>query len=222
MEREPLLAALTEDAKEGNGEIINQDNDSVVYLDYEDDVEFSFRYAESCTDNYVKALIHIGKSAKDEGLAEDFILKVLHKAFGSSLPDAVCTLSGIIIPSDEDEFFQMMEECNRSGDAMVEFYDYGEYENLVGMCFYSHQIVFVNEPMIRQISEECGDKIISAEEEYQTGILMTLIHEMRHQMLDCNHFLPENDYPISEQAEDKVEQFGRDTYESLGDLRYWR
>lgn len=222
MEKELLLTALAEDAEEGNGEIVCQDKDSVTYFDYDDDIEFTFRYAESCTDEYVKSLIYLGQSVKDKGLTEDFTLDVLKKAFGSSLPDAVCTLSGIIIPSDEDEFFQMMDECNRAGDELMEFYDYDSYDDKIGMMFYQHQIVFVNEPIINRCSDDLGDEIFSADDEYQTGILMTLIHEVRHQMLDCNHFLPEDEYPVSEQAEERVEEFGRDVYETLGSLQYWR
>lgn len=45
---------------------------------------------------------------------------------------------------------------------------------------------------------------------------------MRHLMLDTNIFISEDKIPLSEQAEDAVENFARNAYEHLGSLTYWK
>ena len=57
--------------------------------------------------------------------------------------------------------------------------------------------------------------------EYCAGILVTLLHEVRHLMLDSNSFLPEDIYPEEIKEEDEVEMFARNAYDNLGDLKEW-
>lgn len=222
MKKEEVIKELTEDEKNGNGEIIDKTDDYIQYLDYQTDAETQYRYEESCNDEYVRGLIHIGKKARDRGLEEDYIIDVLKKGFGDWYYDAICTLSGIIIPSDETEFKEMIDESIRTNDNADEYYDYGEESDVVGKMYFLHQMVFINEEKIESMSKELADEIFTEDEEYQTGIVMTILHEMRHLMLETHMFISEDQIPLSENAEDAVEEFAVKAYESLGSLKYWK
>lgn len=68
------------------------------------------------------------------------------------------------------------------------------------------QICIINEgEILKTVSEinegEYGDDI------YLDGIGITVIHECRHQMLDCNFLLSEEDYPVELASEEEVERF---------------
>ena len=222
MKKDDVLKALKEDEEDGNGEIIDKGKHHSVYYDYNEGIETHFRYEEGCTDRYVADLIHIGSGAAAKGLKKQFLIDVLKKAYGEDYYDAICTCAGIIIPSNGKEFIQMLSATFRNSDDVNEWYQYCEQENVVGRMFRTHQIVFINEAEIAKLAKTLGDEIISEEEEYETGIITTLIHEIRHLMLDTNPFLPEDEFPVSEASEDAVEAFCRQRYTQLGDLRRFK
>lgn len=222
MKKEDVIRELTEDEANGNGEILDRYEDYYTYFDNCSDVETTYRFEESCDDDYVKSLIKIGEGATKSGLTADYIIDVLKHTFGNDYYDAICTLAGTIIPSNETEFKTMLNEVNRTSDDLDEWYNYDEQENCVGRMFHAHQIVFIHEALIREQAKELCDEIFSEDEEYQTGIVITLLHEMRHLMLDTNAFISEDKIPLSEQVEDAVENFARNAYEHLGSLTYWK
>lgn len=222
MRKEDVISVLTEDESNGNGEILEVTDDYVSYCDYTDDTTKEFRFDKSCTDEYMSTIIKIGESAKSNGLTEKFIVSVLKKAFGEDYFDAVCTLSGIIVPSNKNEFIKMLKDTIRTGDDIDEWYSWEDNEHYVGKMLTQHQIVLINEPVIHKMAHEMAEDEQEENKEYEIGILTTLLHEMRHLMLDTNPFLPEEEFPEELKEEENVEEFARETYESLGELRFWR
>lgn len=226
MTEKEVVDTFKKDEADGNGAIISIGDEEAVYLDFDTDVEIPFRYAEYCTDDWLKSLIHIGESAKTKGLTEDFIVEVIKKAFKNDFADAVCNLSGIIIPTDEIEFKQMLDICMKdSDDCPDEWYTWDETQstNCVGRLFSAHHIIFINEPKNNNLAHDLSMDLGSDEfhSEYCAGILVTLLHEVRHLMLDSNPFLPEDIYPEELKDEDEVEAFARNAYDSLGSLKEW-
>jgi len=222
MKKVDVLAVLNKDMLDGNGEIIEETENYIRYFEYSTDMETKYRFEERISDEIVKQLIHVGDSASKYGLTKDHIIAVLKKVFGDDYPDAVCTLSGIIIPSNENEFYEMLDKSNGVSDDMREWYDWENEEEFVGHMFSAHQIALVNECKIASTTKEmCGVGHLY-NDEYQIGIMTTLIHEMRHLMLETNVFLPEDEFPESEKEEDSVEEFCRLKYETLGNLRFWK
>lgn len=51
--------------------------------------------------------------------------------------------------------------------------------------------------------------------EKEIGFLTTLLHEVRHLGLDCNVFLPEDEYPIRLQSEEAIEDWAREMFEKI-------
>lgn len=221
MNKETTIKELTQDEQEGNGEILEQTDEYVMYFNENAGIETQYRFNEACTDDYVKSRIFVGETAQRKGFTPEYILSVLKKAFGEYYFEAVCVMSGIIVPSNEDEFDRFMNEASRTSDNLSEWYDYESESEYCGKMFYMHQIAYINEALHEQLAEELGDEIISAEREYETGIIISLIHEVRHLMLDCNQFISEDDIPLSENAEDAVEEFARTAYEKLGSLKHF-
>lgn len=222
MTKNEVCNVIKEDEENGYGEILDVTDDYAIYYDYQSDIETTFRFEESCTDEYVKSIIHIGKDAKTRGLKEEFIVNVLKKAFGDDYFDAICTLSGIIIPSTEKEFKQMLNDSIRTSDDVEEWYEWEDNNECVGRMLTCHQIVFINENLIAQKSKELAFSKYEEKKEYEIGILVTLLHEMRHLMLDTNPFLPEDEFTEEMKSEDSVEAFARERYEALDDLKFWR
>lgn len=219
MTKNDVMTETQIDENNGNGEILEVTDDYVSYFDYEHDITITFRFAESITDEYMRSIIKIGANAKNKGLTQDFIIDVLKKVFKDDYNDAVCALSGIMVPSNEKEYYEMFDGLIRTGDNAREFYDYDDENHCVGRMFFAHQIVFINEAVIAGCAKNLGDEIISEKEEYETGVIMTLIHEIRHLMMDTHIFLPEDEFPPSESSEDAVEEFCRNEYEKLGELK---
>lgn len=222
MRREDVLYVLQMDANDKNGEILDITEESATYFDYNSDTEIEFRFEEACTDEHMRSLIHIGSGAANNKLTANYVIAVLKKAFGDDYFDAICTLSGIIIVSNEDEFKQMLKESIHTSDEADEWYDWEENQEYVGRMFTAHQIVFINENAVAKGAKELSFDKYEERKEYEIGMLVTLIHEMRHLMLDTNPFLPEDEFPEELREEDAVENFARQAYENLGKLRRWR
>ena len=116
MKKQDVLSTLQNDEKDDNGEILDETENYAVYYDYNSCTTTWFRFEEACGDDYMKDLIHIGEHAVSKGLRKDHIISVLKKAFGEDYYDTVCTLAGIIIPSNEDEFKSMLKATIRTSD----------------------------------------------------------------------------------------------------------
>lgn len=222
MKREDVISVLTEDEDNGQGEIIELTDEYASYYDYSDDSTKEFHFEEACTDEYVKSLIRLGEAVKGHGLTEQFIIDVLKKAFGDDYYDAICTMAGLIIPSNEEEFRCMLKNTIRTGDDVDEWYEWCENEHCVGRMLRQHQIVLINEEAIQRTAKELAYDKWSEKREYDIGMLVTIIHETRHLMLDTNPFLPEEEFTEEMKTEESVEAFARERYEALGDLKFWR
>ena len=221
MTKNDVIETLTKDSSEKNGEIIETTETYVEYMDYQSEIETKFRFEETFSDEEMRKLIFIGKGASENCLTKEFIIDVLKKAFGDDYFDATCTLSGIMIPSNEEEFDSMLEAINTTSDDMREWHQWADEEGLIGHTFVAHQIAMINESAVAAVAKEVSDDSFPYEKEYQIGMLTTLIHEMRHLMLETNPFLPEDEFPESEKEERAVEEFGLLKYESLGKLKSW-
>lgn len=52
-------------------------------------------------------------------------------------------------------------------------------------------------------------------DEFMDGVGVTLIHETRHQMIDCNFLLPEDEYTSHVATEEQVEEFARQKWDCM-------
>lgn len=112
-----------------------------------------------------------------------------------------------------DSIFFLFDES-----GLEELYDYTgddyaleclDMDRVIGLMWYEKNIILINVGLIQKTSEEIADEFCPSESQFSDGIVTTLVHELRHLMLDTNVLLSEEDYPYSENAEDAVEEFTR-------------
>lgn len=221
MKKDITIKELQDDEENGNGEVLDITDEYVCYFDYDSDTEIFYRFDEACTDEYIKSRIFVSEDVQKKGFTPDYIIKVLKKAFGDWYFDTVCVMSGIVIASNEADFDKFIQNAMQTSDIAREWYEYADEEKYCGKLFAPHQIAYINERKHVELAKELADEMHSAEYEYEIGIIITLIHEMRHMLLECHHFISEDDIPLTEATEEAVEDFARDAYENLGELKHF-
>lgn len=73
----------------------------------------------------------------------------------------------------------------------------------------NRNIIVINVGLIQKSSEDLADEFRSAASHASDGIVMTIVHELRHLMLETNVLLPEEKYPDYEVTEAAVEEYTR-------------
>jgi hypothetical protein len=239
MTKNEIMQGLHEDQKEKNGEILSVNEKEAYYFSY-DDYSFPeycrFTFSEAINDKFIKSLIIIGNEAKKSGITEEFCLMVLKSAYKDDLADAVCTLKYIPIFYGKRDFTSVMKTVAKREwesaysnyskcevyptatsvyEEMIEEFDYPEDGEWIGKKWHQLCASFVNAGSIYKEAKSFADKFASIEEEYKIGIASTLIHEVRHEMLDCNFLLPEDKYPTNLASEEEVEDFCREKTDCL-------
>ena len=79
----------------------------------------------------------------------------------------------------------------------------------IGLMWYEKNIIVINVGLIQKSSEDLADEFRSAASHASDGIVMTIVHELRHLMLETNVLLPEEKYPDYEVTEAAVEEYTR-------------
>ena len=217
MNKKDILSCLREDEKEQNGEILEVKKDGVLYYDYGYGNEVFFISTKYCTRNFVASKIFVGEKSNSMGVDIELLTNVLCHAFKDFFPDAFSTFRGCVVFGNKKEFEKGIKTIlpNEDFSELMEEFEYEDMDNCVGKLWYRKQIIFVNEKLIRKLAKENKDDYLyDFVEEYSRGILMTIIHEMRHCMF-TNCFLPEDSYPEYLESEEEVENFCINAYESL-------
>lgn len=224
MTKEELRKTLFEDQEEGLGEIIEETDEGFLYYDYNSGVETFYRDEKYCTIDWLKSRIYIGSSILSKGLTQEFVANMIKKAYGDEFVNAITTLNGIVIFSNEEELIDAIKFV--AEDEFDEVMDYDEmpienFENVLGKLWYrmrtpmicENTCVDISKQLAREIS--CDEDIYTLNEEYSNCLITTIIHELRHCMLETNLFLDEKQYPVYLNAEDEVESFCVSKYDLL-------
>lgn len=221
MEKDKIIASLKEDEEEKKGKVLEIKEDGISYYDYDND-EIFFRFPEFCTKENLEKIIYLGKKSKKRGLTASHLSEAISTGFESMnvpLSDAMCVLRGIIVFSNYTDLKKGLKKIcpDEDIDLILDIVDYDDMiENgTIAKHLYSWQVALINEKAIADFCASDCDEILGYDEEYCSGIIITAIHECRHDMMDCNIFLPEEEYPLELASEEKVEKFARDAYDSL-------
>lgn len=155
-------------------------------------------------------------TAKDKSFYANDIASLLMKTD----PNMLITLNRIIITSDSEADMEAIAE--RMADIMDEP-DLGEMPDLEGFlgffwCYTNSLVVNVAQ-IQRSVKEEAAAAhesgfYLDEGTEALVCFRTTLLHELRHLGL-ANPFLPESDYPDSENEETAVEQWAMEEYERI-------
>lgn len=218
MTRDEIIKALKKDEVDENGEIVEITEKGVLYYDYEN-CETFYRFPESCTRKEITPLFFICGEANKRGLTPDFLFDMLQEVFKEDFADAMCTLNGIIVADMKNFLHLLCQVDTHEGSDMNEFYGWESLDNCVGRTLNAHKIAVVNHQEIAEQAKLLADEIFTEDEEYATGIIQTVIHEVRHLMIDTNPFLS---IDTKEESEESVEEFCRIKYDDLPEeLKYF-
>lgn len=213
MNTSEILSRCIAQEESDDGIILFHTQEGILMYDNNKDGNVFYRYGSFCRDKDIKPLIIIGNAAKERGVTADKILAVLRNAFGDRFEDAVCTMNGLFIVSNEEEFFDAFNNIETyQNDQIREMYSWDDLEEKVGVMLFHHNVCVVNEHLISETANEIADEFASADTCYWRGIAQTVIHEVRHLMLDTNKCLTEMD---DDSTEDSVEEFCRYAYDML-------
>jgi hypothetical protein len=232
MTKEYIVNELKQDQKDGNGEILSSEKEGVLYFDYNNDTETFYRFGKYCTEDVLASKIVIGSKAKEIGLNEQKIAKMIFAAYGKEAKDAICTLNQIGIFFGEEDFDEVLNKLNENlmtGEDLSEWMEYHAFENLLGQMYFALQMPMICIDSICKGSMEiakddeefwCEDYETRFKEIFDDAIGTTIIHELRHCMMDTNLFLPEDKYPYEEAKEENVEEFGKNNYRENVPMEY--
>lgn len=234
MTREYILSELEQDVKEYGGEILTVDEKSAYYYtgdspDYPDYVKFDFE--EYMDDDSIKSKIIIGSKARESGIDENLILDYIKKGFPDDYKDALCTVKYIPIVFGEEDYNEVIEKIAKRefNDPQSQFSNFLMYPTVQSICDYINEEFEIDEGMVGREYWDLCSAFINAEEiyenakgfgydlneEYGMGVYGTIVHEIRHVMLDTNFILPEEKYPLKLNAEYEVEEYTRDMMDKV-------
>lgn len=212
MTQNDILEKLKHLEQNNYGEILDINEKLITYLDYSFDSTIEFRADEQLNDEYIKSIIHISQDICNSDTLKNYIINIIKTTFQTEYNNVIRTLSGIIIPSNKDEYNNMLNKCCRTSDDISEWYNYTDESDYSGHAYITHQIVFINHENILKTAQQLSDEQHSVKHEYNIGFLTTLIHELRHIQMECNPLLHTN---TNLQSEEAVEEFALNAYESL-------
>ena len=216
MDIESIKAELKDNEESDLGEIVNETDTTVEWYDYEfsyDDHTVIFRDGNICTKDLLLSLSHFTDKAKTicgEYVTPEIMCSILADAYGDILPDMMATLRGVVIIKDAED----LEEAFRLAGISSSGSEIDEH--LVGITIFDSQLCLVIAEPIMKKSKEIVDSMGGyIKDEFMDGVGVTLIHETRHQMIDCNFLLPEDEYPSHVATEEQVEEFARQKWDCM-------
>lgn len=214
MNKEEILKELRADEAAGYGEIIVETEKGVQYFNYESSWghhNLFFRDEHFCTKEELLNLIFVSENSRKYGVNESYVANILIDAFKDCLADMMTTLRCVAVVHGQEDLEAVFEFCHIEMDNDIDL-----SEN-VGYMVYDAQICIVNEKEILNVLSDLNplDNGEYGIRDYEDGIGVTLIHECRHQMLDCNIFISKEKYPGHLSSEDAVEDFARNRWDEI-------
>ena len=207
MRKEDIIHSLHKLADEGDVQILGSSRNAMYLYDNEDGKEITYTFQRSKTG--LAKHIHISKRIPRKYRPN----KQKLVAYLLALPnDVLLTLNEVWFLWDEDDY-EMMTDYHDVDSAWSEWL-YGEDE--LGKMWFDQNTVIINMQNIvnSALEEEYEDYKMGIhshfESDLQVQTAITVVHEIRHCMMDTNIILPEDEYPFDLASEENVEAFARE------------
>lgn len=210
MDYNVLRQAIHEEVTNGTLEILSESETDILVFDYGSSKEVNFHMV-SPTKEWLASRIIWGPSLtrSDTPAWSEFLADYLTRID----PAMFICLNHIIVIDDYEDRKAVADLLNVNEDNLPE-----EDENFIGQLWFQENCVFVYVSALRAMANKIvkDDPILSSyDSEMEIGFLTTLLHEIRHLGLDCNFFLPEDEYPLSLQSESSIEDWAREMFEII-------
>lgn len=217
MKSNDILKELINKEENDEGIILFHTPEGILFFDNATESKTFYRYGAFCRDEDIKPLIHIDAEAKKRGITETKLIQVLKAAYKDKYEDAIATMNGLIVVSDEESFHTLLNKVNTyTNDVLKEWYDWGNMSDYLGKVLTHHRIVVLNSGTTWDTCQEIyrGDPTIGINKLYWRGIAQTIIHECAHLMMDTNECISEEMF-ITDNDEEAIEEFCRVAYDML-------
>lgn len=205
-----IVTALQSLSDDGEIEILEENEDTLWVYDLTDGKDIVYNKNMNCQKLLDKIFISTRIPAEyrphKQKLAEYLLKHLPHDIFW--------TLNKIhILWGDEEDYYDMVrlhnvEDENGYVEMLMD-------DDVLGKLWFEYNSVIVNVSAIVQSALEIEAEDVAmgltgnAYNDTLEQIVLTLIHELRHLMMDTNIVLSEDEYPIQDGSEEAVEEFAR-------------
>lgn len=208
---EDILAdeKTTADSHDNFIAIEQQDNVSISVYDsmdgYLDGRRYTIRNPEHITKEWLSSIILVSDKAKKLSPAIDKEKVVCYlDALDKNLLMTVRRICFITDEEDEDDSINQDELFSEGIEA-----GHGINDDQVGITWWDMDVILINLKAIKDVSKELAYDEYEFLREYNTGVLSTLVHEIRHTAQE-NPYLPEGCLkPVSPFPEEDAEEYAR-------------
>ena len=206
MQKADIIHSLKELESENEIEILECSRSSITIYDYQDGKEITYTFRRSKTS--LAQHIHISKKIpqKYRPNKEKLIQYLL------ALPeDVLLTLNEVWLLWNFDDYEDMVDYHDVDSAWATDLYD----ENVLGKMWFDQNTAIIDVQNIVKSALEIEEQDIAmglygyADTDIKEQTVLTIVHEIRHIMMDTNLILPEDDYPIHLASETEVEDFAR-------------
>jgi len=220
MNKEEIVSSLQQLANEGEIEILSQNKYSITVWDNaECGKELTYYFKEFMTPESVSRKVYVSPNVPDKYktiFSKKDIAKFLHNKI-----DRICllTMKAVFVLYDSADEFG--DECDGYRKKLMDVADGDEYayeicHETIGTTWWERNICVINaSQIIEAVLEMYDEDEYQFEVEVDIGLWTTLIHELRHLLLDTNIILPENEYPIELASEENVEAYCLSHYSAI-------
>ena len=209
MDKQSIIHSLKQLADEGEVEILSQTQKRITIWDSAGyGKELTFYFKEYFTYGSISRRVYVSpyipkpyKSTFNKKLIVDALLNKIDT-------NCLLTMKALFIIYDDRDRERLMALTNDEYALEIGM-------DLVGVTWWERNICIVNANEIIAVAKEVhGDDKHYLQQEVEIGLGTTIIHELRHLLLDTNILLPEDEYPIELASEEMVEEYCRNFYEN--------
>lgn len=133
-------------------------------------------------------------------------------------PAMLICLNRVCIIAEESDIEPLCNAMNADTEGFPECIEF-EDNKLLGCKWHLESSIVINATAIKaaimKMADEYEGLYFDAAQEIEIGFTTTLLHEIRHLGMECNPFLPEDEYPKELCREAEVEDWALSAYESL-------
>lgn len=205
MDSNILATTIFEEAWLGNLSVISNTTEEILTEDYKEERYISYHLAQP-THKWLKAKILWGSSILGD---LDAFSNRIADALLCIDPNMLICLNRICIISAAEDVEPICTAMGADPEEFPECIDSEESE-ILGCKWHAQNSIILNAAAIVKAAHQLvaiDPSFFQLKDEIATGFWMTLFHEIRHLGLECNPFLPEDEYPTALQSEAEVEQW---------------
>jgi len=216
MDKQSIIHSLKLLADEGEIEILSEDEKSITVWDNSEcGKELTFYFREHNTYRNLAKRVFISPTIPK--VYKPFFTKhcVMKTLLEKIDPNCFMTMTALFIVWDDNKDNETDKFRSKLEDLTDDEYAHEIGDGLLGITWWERNVCIISaSQIIHTVLEMYEEDDYQFKEEVEIGFWTTVIHELRHLLLDTNIILPENEYPQELASEDNVEEYCRKHFEN--------